>query len=185
MSATSLIFTSIIVSLSIYVLAGREIFAKRRQLRAFGNPVVVEVENPFTSFKTTEIRITSEIATTFSPSPDVSDAFGSSEDKIDPCAITTRKPTIHRSPSRSTTNYYDQYSVEIGSAPLSPRFETQSTVMPRTSSMVRMRNNKAALEANTAAWGYTKVALLFFVSLLVTWVSECQYPEYMRYSQLT
>lgn len=27
------------------------------------------------------------------------------------------------------------------------------------------------MEANKAAWGYTKVALLFFVSLLVTWVS--------------
>ena len=27
------------------------------------------------------------------------------------------------------------------------------------------------MEANAAAWGYTKVALLFFVSLLVTWAS--------------
>ena len=26
------------------------------------------------------------------------------------------------------------------------------------------------MEANTAAWGYTKCAILFFVSLLVTWV---------------
>lgn len=32
--------------------------------------------------------------------------------------------------------------------------------------------NRIAIEANSAAWGYTKVALLFFVSLLVTWVSE-------------
>ena len=29
-----------------------------------------------------------------------------------------------------------------------------------------------ANDANAAAWGYTKVALLFFVSLLVTWVSQ-------------
>ena len=29
-----------------------------------------------------------------------------------------------------------------------------------------------ANDANAAAWGYTKVALLFFVSLLVTWVSR-------------
>ena len=28
-----------------------------------------------------------------------------------------------------------------------------------------------ANDANAAAWGYTKVALLFFISLLVTWVS--------------
>lgn len=32
------------------------------------------------------------------------------------------------------------------------------------------RKSNAAMEANKAAWGYTKVALLFFVSLLVTWV---------------
>lgn len=36
---------------------------------------------------------------------------------------------------------------------------------------IQRRKNNAALEANRAAWGYTKVALLFFVSLLVTWVS--------------
>ena len=36
------------------------------------------------------------------------------------------------------------------------------------------RRNRAALEANRAAWAYTKVALLFFVSLLITWVSYNQ-----------
>ena len=35
---------------------------------------------------------------------------------------------------------------------------------------LQRRNNRAALEANTAAWGYTKCAILFFISLLVTWV---------------
>ena len=32
------------------------------------------------------------------------------------------------------------------------------------------RKNRAGLEANRAAFGYAKVAALFFVSLLVTWV---------------
>lgn len=36
--------------------------------------------------------------------------------------------------------------------------------------MSAVRKNKAAMEANRAAFGYAKVAALFFVSLLVTWV---------------
>lgn len=34
----------------------------------------------------------------------------------------------------------------------------------------QQKKNRAAVEANKAAFGYTKVASLFFVSLLVTWV---------------
>lgn len=74
-------------------------------------------------------------------------------------------------PSRSPSTLskgYDQYSVQIQSTPVSPRFEVPPT--PRGASTTQVRNNRAAMEANTAAWGYTKVALLFFISLLVTWV---------------
>jgi len=39
-----------------------------------------------------------------------------------------------------------------------------------SSGMNTQRKNRAALEANRAAFGYAKVAALFFVSLLVTWV---------------
>lgn len=35
---------------------------------------------------------------------------------------------------------------------------------------VQRRKSPAAVEANKAAFAYTKVALLFFISLLVTWV---------------
>ena len=35
---------------------------------------------------------------------------------------------------------------------------------------VRRRNN-AAMDANTAAWGYAKVAMLMFVALFIVWVS--------------
>ena len=52
------------------------------------------------------------------------------------------------------------------SSPMTPRPSAPHT------SIVTMqgRKNRAAMEANSAVWGYTKVALLFFVSLLVTWV---------------
>ena len=65
---------------------------------------------------------------------------------------------------------YDQYSVTIDSAPMGPRSEVPPSVTPRVHSTIGQQSNRAAMEANRAAFGYTKVALLFFVSLLVTWV---------------
>ena len=150
------------ISFCIYVLAGREIFRKRKQLRAFSNPsrpVPVRIENPFTSFKTTEIHITSELATL--QSPNTSNLFAMPDKK---------KPDI-------TDRVYDQYSVMIGSAPMSPRSEAPPPMTPRAHSTIAQRNNRAAMEANRAAFGYTKVALLFFVSLLVTWVSSHTCPS--------
>ena len=67
---------------------------------------------------------------------------------------------------------YDQYTVTIGSAPMSPRSEARPPMRPRVHSTIGQQNNRAAMEANRAAFGYTKVALLFFVSLLVTWVGS-------------
>lgn len=166
----------ILVAFCIYVMAGREIFIKRRQLRAFSQaaPENHSSENPYTDFKTTEIQITSELATlnALDPAP----VF------LSPGARMEAPRTAH-SPSGSD---YKPYTVMIDSNPMTPREATMSptgenglapsTVSQRPSaspnkSYQQQRNNRAAMEANAAAWGYTKVALLFFVSLLVTWVS--------------
>ncbi|KAL8685917.1 MAG: hypothetical protein Q9224_005618 [Gallowayella concinna] len=128
---------AILVSFTLYAMSGREIFLKRQQLRAFHSSSPNPVANPFTSFKTTEVEITSELADL---------------------------------PSRN----HDQYSIKISSSAMSPTFSDAPTVVPptpTTTNAVQCRNNRAAMEANTAAWGYTKVALLFFVSLLITWVT--------------
>ena len=79
-------------------------------------------------------------------------------------------------PSRSpSARGYDQYSVTIGSTPMSPSMEMSSVTVVKSggSGVEKVKNNRnRANDANAAAWGYTKVALLFFVSLLVTWVSQ-------------
>ncbi|KAL9136393.1 MAG: hypothetical protein Q9175_002410 [Cornicularia normoerica] len=132
----------ILISLCIYVLAGREIFAKRNQLRAFSNPsrpVPVRIENPFTSFKTTEIHITSELATLHSPN--ASNMFVMPDKK---------NPDIN-------DEGYNQYSVTIASAPMGPGSEARPPMTPRAQSTITQRNNRAAMEANKAAFGYTKV----------------------------
>ena len=117
---------------------------KRRQLRAFNQKRTVD------SFKTTDVQITSELASLGLP-------LGRIED---PCM-----PESGRQSSRSITSgkIYDQYSVNIASAPSKFRQSMGS---------MQHKKSKAALEANSATWAYTKVALLFFVSLLVTWVSN-------------
>jgi len=124
-----------------------------------------KIENPFTSFKTTEIHITSELATIVSPS--MSKAYLSSDGRDDKSDLFDGSGI----PSRTLSNNrgYDQYSITIGSAPMSPQFEAPQ-VTPARATMIQQRSSRAAMEANTAAWGYTKVALLFFVSLLITWV---------------
>ncbi|MCJ1469555.1 hypothetical protein MMC07_008189 [Pseudocyphellaria aurata] len=134
-------------------MAGREIFRNRKQLRAFNNTCdyPLDIENPFNGYKTTEVNITSE-------------AFPASHEDLVTRTVDTK--VAGKTPSGRG---YDRYTVTIGSAPLGPE-----TTMPQTPSGATMfyRKNKAAMEANTAAWGYTKCALLFFVSLLITWVSR-------------
>ncbi|KAL8790043.1 MAG: hypothetical protein Q9195_006545 [Heterodermia aff. obscurata] len=154
----------IMASFTIYLLAGREIFTKRKQLREFSNsnrPAYVAVENPFTSFKTTEVHVTSELADT--PFQGTSSIVG----KMDGTGGATSSPDLR------------QYSVTINCTPASPTIPSPSlrpkTWMSSTATSshrveLQRRNNRAALEANTAAWGYTKCAILFFISLLVTWV---------------
>lgn len=166
-------WAAIFTSFTLYVLSGREIFRKRQQLRAFhaASCHPLEIENPFTNFKTTEIEITHELAQLpFQTAPEANNIFPHPDD-----VRTSRSPT---------SKGYDPYSINISSAPLSPSVATPSHGAPPTSgspATITYRNNRVAMEANTAAWGYTKVALLFFVSLLITWV-KCPRPQFLETS---
>lgn len=130
----------------IYALAGREIFRRRRQLRSSSDHDAVHVENPFTSYKTTEIQITSEAA------------------NVDQNEIARRQMSTSLNPFATPHEGpgYDQYSVTI------ERSLIKRSPWKRQS---RHERDLVALEANAAAWGYTKVAVLFFISLIITWVS--------------
>lgn len=77
-------------------------------------------------------------------------------------------------PTRSpSARGYEQYSVTIGSTPMSPCMEMASVTVVKSGGVEKGKNSRnRANDANAAAWGYTKVALLYFVSLLVTWVSQ-------------
>ncbi|KAL9127353.1 MAG: hypothetical protein Q9217_003767 [Psora testacea] len=141
----------IIIAFTIYLISGREIFQKRRELRAFNSS---SHEDSWANLKTTQIAVTSELGNVL-PLGTVAECF-------DPKAKSLTEPG-HQF-SRSTKDY-EQYSVNIASPPVSVR-----PAMPQSLPSVQHKKNKATIETNRAAWGYTKVALLFFVSLLVTWV---------------
>ena len=156
----------ILVSLSIYILAGREIYRKRRELLNYSRSPnfalpLAKVENPFTSFKTTEFSVTSELAV-LSPATNVS-----RDSLIRPLNQDDQVLQVPRG--------YDQYSVSVETKPMNPRVQSTNPRSVRSStqrleSMQEWRNI-ATVEANTATWTYTKCALFFFVSLLITWVS--------------
>lgn len=136
-------------------MAGWKIYLKRRELRAFslGNRYALDAESQSTSFKITEVHITREPAPACEKTPPDSHA---NEDgaEID-----------------ATARGYDQYTVTINSNPLPRSLSRPPLSSSPSGDALLFRQHTVALEANTAAWGYTKIALLFFISLLVTWVS--------------
>ena len=138
----------IIASFSIYVLAGLEIRKKRKLLRS--------VNRSHHSVKTTEFEIVSELADLNSPrvsSPDI----GS------PLKTTFHDAQRPRNEFRSSrVNFGNEYSVSVRGG--------KHPVDVEGSAPTRQRQRTTAMEANTAAWRYTKCCLLFFASLLVTWL---------------
>ncbi|KAL9098730.1 MAG: hypothetical protein Q9163_005660, partial [Psora crenata] len=141
----------IIIAFSIYLMSGREIFKKRQELRAFNGS---SHEDPWANIKTTQIAVTTEVGNLL-PLATVTNPFSP---KAELSGQWSQQPS-------TSTKPYEQYTVNIDSPPISRR-----PPMPRSATSVQYKKNRAAVEANRAAWGYTKVSILFFLSLLVTWV---------------
>ena len=132
----------IAASLIIYTISGIEIFKKRAQLIAF-KPARYR-ENVTTSSSGDEPKITQIRISDESANPDaLSPSEGSCVTTVtaEAKAIDLMPLTNHKSPRHVMT-----------------------TVRPSIS------RSSSSAEFNTAALGYTKVAILFFCSLLITWV---------------
>lgn len=151
----------IILTLVIYVRAGKAIYQKRRQLRDFDGSIDsnFEIGNPFepSSFtKVTEIQVTTETAIAATRIPNLArDSIGS--------RLQRPFKTVPYSPY--------SVSVEAGGAfeKLSGPTTTLKSIKNELLDSAPQRHAMVA-EANSAAWAYTKYALLFFIALLVTWV---------------
>ena len=137
----------------IYCMAGRVIWKKRKELEGFLNPFN---ENPFSNTVTTEVQITHEQRRNSSQA-----SFRFDEDR-----------GIH-------SEGYDPYTVNVEVGPQDKERSARPAIL-RMRSLTRVA---AVNEKNAEAWLYARVAFLFFLSILITWVSH--QPEPSSTSRLT
>ena len=174
----------ILLTTGIYIRAGREIYTKRKQLRNFSAPPpdpLPIMGDPFQSVKTTEVFVTSE-------------AVEISRDSIDLRNLGRQGPTVQYSPRPQPSDTKDNYTVTVSTS--QPHIQSQKHLsyidkpnpghgerkkpVPNGPSSAYAPNSDrtnlyptrryAAMEANNAAWSYTKVAVLFFIAMMVTWI---------------
>ncbi|CBF74235.1 hypothetical protein AN8262.2 [Aspergillus nidulans FGSC A4] len=144
----------IFVTLAIYARIGELVWRRRRQLKEVGGldttlDVSIPDDPPFS--KVTEIRIEREDAASYRPEAGPS----TEQDPPFSCAQSIPRPYSVNVQAGSS-------QLELGAIRSEEPFDGPPTREYRSSS--------TALEVNTAAWAYTKYAMLFFVALLVTWV---------------
>lgn len=183
------VWVVMILTNAIYLRAGREIYAKRKSLQNFRGPApdpLPIIGDPFQSVKTTEVFVTSEQA-------DISPA-----DSIDLRELGPQGGSFPRPPQATKNAYTVTVSSSQKTAEFQPpqpgptRYsyaekpidrqisESESMDSPTAPMSAQMPNSErsnlyparrhAAKQADNAAWSYTKVAILFFVAMMVTWI---------------
>lgn len=162
----------ILITFFIYIRAGSEIYRKHRQLKNFSSHPETEpmpdMGDPSNSSKTTEVMVTSEVvdhnAIDLSPlgrrgSQDTSAARAAPNGAAYSVTISSNKRGFGRRESENDVVLPIQSNVSVAPA-----------IAPRTPAAGNPLRRRQAYEANTAAWSYTKCAILFFSALLVTWI---------------
>lgn len=139
-----MIRVAILLAIVIYAAAAKVIWNKREHLDGFLNPLN---ESPFINTVTTEVTITTE------ERPIVENS------KYDREIVRTIEES-------ATPGVDNPYSVNI-------QVSQQTEIIRPLPSVLRMRSltrQIAKHEANAEAWLYARVAFLFFIALLITWV---------------
>jgi hypothetical protein len=195
----------ILLTFSIYIRAGREIYKKHKQLKEFSfstshhEPEPIGIEDLFSSTKTTEVYVTTEVVD--KPGTiDLAPLGGGERRRSQVGQIhTPQKPakaaysvTIssnrHNRESNPDTNPDNTYGPKT-SLTADPNNLTRTHTLTHststnpkppplagggtttaTSSNPNPLRRRAAFEANNATWSYTKCAILFFTAMLVTWI---------------
>ena len=129
-----------IFAIVVYATALKVIWTNRRHLDGFMNPLN---ENPFASTITTSIEITYEerFIVKDGGSQEISEA--SAEVEPDPYSV----------------------NVEVGRQTPAPTHTLPAALRMRT-----LTRDAAESETNTEAWLYARVAVLFFIALIIAWV---------------
>jgi hypothetical protein len=170
----------ILGTITIYARAGKDIFKKRQQLRNFSQPPpepMPIIRDPFRSVKTTEIFVTSESAVSSSDEIDLrrlndpKEPDATAQPYGNVCNITTspENPGSHGDPGNLQTRW--SYTEKSLPSPDRKGSVPASAYQPNApNSNLYPTRRYAAMEANTAIWSYTKVAVLFFFAMMITWI---------------
>ncbi|KAL1884790.1 hypothetical protein Plec18167_002382 [Paecilomyces lecythidis] len=148
----------LILTFAIYIRAGKVIFEKRRQLQSANTNTIGSsyfIDDPFQEgAKTTEIRVTTEQVVT------------TSEESAQAMKIPADRG---RAPG---TSDYSPYSIKIETGPNMEKEDIPMQPLPPVPNTgnTNFKRQVATVEANKAAWAYTKCAMLFFIALVITWV---------------
>lgn len=132
---------AILLALVIYCLACKVIWQNREQLHGFMNPFN---ENPFANTVTTEVTVTREDR----PS----------------CSLTSG---ISKEINEQGSDGINPYSVEIAVGPQDKPRNPKPTILKMRS----LSRSAAKMDPNADACLYARVAFLFFLALIITWVS--------------
>ncbi|RYP89734.1 hypothetical protein DL770_004122 [Monosporascus sp. CRB-9-2] len=153
------VWVSILITFFIYIRAGGDIYKKRRQMRYFSSShdrsETLTMDDPY-STKTTEVTVTSE-------------TIGEDPRGTDPASleqgISTKASVGQRNPVCLVTISADARAPQE----LANASKSGGSGLPPPARSGRMKR-RANYQANSAAWSYTKCAILFFTALLVTWI---------------
>ncbi|KAL8364659.1 hypothetical protein RB595_003779 [Gaeumannomyces hyphopodioides] len=178
------IWVIILITFFIYIRAGGEIYRKHKQLRNFQSSSnnhdpepLPPMDDPFLANKTTEISVTSEVASNTPGSIDLS-PLGRRPPAAAVLPPSNAPPTGAYSVTISSSARMSVGEEEMSIKPADvlpiahPRPATSSATAGNSSNPGNPLGGrrKTSHEANNAAWSYTKCAILFFTAMLVTWI---------------
>lgn len=167
----------ILVTFFIYIRAGREIYKKHKQLRDFSyshhepETQTQNMDDAFTSMKTTEISVTSEARD--QAGIDLGPLGSNLRRGPDAMAMTPKLPPPNAAYSvtiQSNRRTMDRESYGDVVLPIQNNTAAIESHGPTSRGGPANPRRRAAYEANNATWSYTKCAILFFTAMLVTWI---------------
>jgi hypothetical protein len=185
----------ILITFFIYSRAGREIYKKHKQLRDFSMSTTQNESDPlpaledlFSSTKTTEVYVTTEVLDKASGAINL----GPLETPRRHSSVSgpgPKPPKAAYSVTISSNRHHEPQGGDIEGHPIQPNLTIDSqattaagsstagapraaaaTTTTTTTTTTNKLRHRAAYEANSATWSYTKCSLLFFTAMLVTWI---------------
>lgn len=179
------------LTFAIYARAGSVIYKQRRQLEEIGgHDSAFDVERPLRRglTRTTEIRITSEPTHRDTEAVRTVAAVVSSrvQSLYDPYSVAIEGGGIARPEccvvASKKVDHDDLEQCVTATTIASPSSSSSSSPPPLPPTTRLPQRHRKRSDTSSAAWVYTKYAILFFLAMLITWVCvsilyPCQTPQ--------